>query len=357
MRLRLARFDEGPPRLRHGTRALAAGAGGGVVGRARDHASHDALGDGGQAKHGEGHVKAPVGNVGAPDAAAIRGEVISLARDAEGIQVLAEHAAQDVRAQMIRHGVVGKVGQGVPEGGQLPVEHGEHPRLCRMHDDIAQAEIAVDDRGLIVGGNVLGQPDEQMFHGLDALGLRGAILLGPAVDLSREVAPRPAEVRQAQSLPVLAMQPREHVVHGIVDGRALGRRAAGQKRIDHDAAAHPVHHVEDRPNDLGILAEHPRLRHGHVGLAEGGEDAILAIHRVRGGQEFARRLAPQHVLVSRGGQAIGRVGLATLELAHRDGPAEAVDVLGQIALERGHVEAMRLPHGNGVGGERGLDGH
>src|SRR5215813_11396459 len=97
VRLLLARLDEGPARLRHGTRALAAGAGGRVVRGAREHASHDALGDGGQPEHGEGDVENPVGNVRAPRAAAIRGEVVLLARDAEGVQVLAEHAAQDAR--------------------------------------------------------------------------------------------------------------------------------------------------------------------------------------------------------------------------------------------------------------------
>src|SRR5262250_3490846 len=91
------RLYESPARLRHGSRALAAVSGRRVVGRARDHAPHDALRDGGQAEHGEGHVEAPVRDARAPGATAVGGEILLLGRDAESLQVLAQHAAQDVR--------------------------------------------------------------------------------------------------------------------------------------------------------------------------------------------------------------------------------------------------------------------
>ena len=226
-----------------------------------------------------------------------------------------------------------------------------------MHDDIAEPEIAVDDGCLVTGRNVLGQPCHEPLHRLDALRLGGAVLLRPPVDLPREIAPRLAEVGEAERLPILPVKPRQHVAHGLVDGRPFGGRASGQQRIHHDATRHPVHDIEDRTDHPRVVTEQPGLRHRHVRAAKRGQDAVFAVHGMRRRQKLARRLAPQHVFMVGGGETIRRVGLAALELAHRHRTAEARDALDEMALERIHIEAMRLPHRDGVRRQRGLDGH
>jgi hypothetical protein len=72
------------------------------------------------------------------------------------------------------------------------------------------------------------------------------------------------------------------------------------------------------------------------------------------GQQLARRLAAQDVARARRGQEVGRVGLAAPELADAERPREALDAIGQIALERSDVEAMSRQHLDGV---RGPGGH
>ena len=170
----------------------------------------------------------------------------------------------------------------------------------RVDDGVAQAEVAVDDGRLVVRRNILGQPRHQLLHLLDTLRLGRAVLLGPALELPREVAARPAEVLEAERLPVLLVEPRHDVVHRIVDRRALGRRAPGYERVDHDAALDPVHDVEDGADDVRVLAQQVGLRHGHVGAPKRRQDAVLAVHCVRRRQELAGRLAPKHVLVAGG---------------------------------------------------------
>ena len=67
-----------------------------------------------------------------------------------------------------------------------------------MEDHVVEAVVAVHQRGLIRGGDVGGQPDEEILHRLDGLGLGGAVLLAPAPDLAREVVAGLAVVRKAR---------------------------------------------------------------------------------------------------------------------------------------------------------------
>src|SRR2546430_17165211 len=91
-----------------------------------------------------------------------------------------------------------------------------------------------------------------------------------------------------------------------------------------------------------VLAVRVRPRHREAGLAERRDDPVLTVHRVRGGEELARRFPPEHVLLAVSRQVVGRVRLAAPELPHRQGAREARDVLAHVALERGRVEAVLL---------------
>ena len=75
--------------------------------------------------------------------------------------------------------------------------------------------------------DVLGQPRDEALHRLDLLGLRGAVLLGPAVKLAGEVVARPPEVGEAERLPVGGVQAGQHVDERLVDRAALARRQPG----------------------------------------------------------------------------------------------------------------------------------
>ena len=49
-------------------------------------------------------------------------------------------------------------------------------------------DVPVEEMRLIVGGNMFRQPLDEIVHRFDLFSLRGAILLGPAVDLAHKVA-------------------------------------------------------------------------------------------------------------------------------------------------------------------------
>ena len=148
------------------------------------------------------------------------------------------------------------------------------------------------------------------------LGLGGAVLLGPAVDLARDVIAGPAEIAETERCVIDAMQARDDVVERVVDARARSaRREPGKRRLPEHAALDVIHDVEGGADDALVEAQRVRARHRHIGLGERGDDAVLAIDRVRRRQQLARRLAAQHEAPSvRRRQQEGRVGLAALEL-------------------------------------------
>ena len=59
--------------------------------------------------------------------------------------------------------------------------------------------------------------------------------------------------------------------------------------------------------------------------------AVLAVDRVRRGQELPGRLLPQHVALAAGEEKKGRVRLPALELAHRERSARTLDMRAHVA--------------------------
>src|SRR5439155_1219420 len=244
--------------------------------------------------------------------------------------------------EAVGQAVVREIGQRVAERRELPVEHRGDARLARVNDDVAEPEVAVHERGLVPGRDVLGHPRDQALHRVDLLRLGGAVLLGPPVDLAREVVPGPPEVGEAEGSPVHRVKPREDMAQRVVHRRARARGQAGDRRVGDDAPVHAVHDVEHGADDRGVRAERVRPRHGKAGRAEGRDDPVLPVHRVRGGEELAGRLPPEHVLLAAGREVVSWVRLAAPELLHGQRAAEARDVHAQVALERGRVEPVLL---------------
>src|SRR5207253_3948744 len=91
-----------------------------------------------------------------------------------------------------------------------------------------------------------------------------------------------------------------------------------------------------------VLKQYERTQDGKPGLAERRDDPVLTIDGVRRGQELARRLPAQNILAAAGRHVIGRIRLATAELAHLERAAEAFDVGAQVTFERGDVESVRF---------------
>src|SRR5581483_585731 len=138
-----------------------------------------------------------------------------------------------------------------------------------------------------------------------------------AIDLATEVIAGLAEIAEANRLVVDLVKRGDDRVHGVVDRPPLAFLELGQGRVPENAALDVIHDVESGADDVVVEAKRIAAGDRHAGVAKGGDDPVLAIDGVRGGEQLPRRLPPQHVALLAGGQAKGRVRLPAAELLDR----------------------------------------
>src|SRR5207249_5153928 len=105
--------------------------------------------------------------------------------------------------------------------------------------------------------------------------------------------------------------------------------------------------------DGGIVAIDDRRRDRKALRMERADDAELAIDRMRGWEQLARRLAAQHVATRGRLEKIGRIGLPALELAHAQRRREIRQARGEKGFEPRGIERERAGDFFGAG-KRGL---
>ena len=202
----------------------------------------------------------------------------------------------------------------------------------------------MDERRARGRRHVLREPGHEPVHLRDGLGLACPVLLRPALHLARHVAFGTPEIGKADRRRVEGVQPREGLVHGLVEGAALGRRRVGQRRHPEHAALDMGHDVKGGADDAVVVAIGKRLGDRKALSIEGRQHPVLAVDRVRRGEELPRRLAAQHVAPRRRRQEIGRVRLPALEHARLDRPFEAVQARSEPGREPRGVEGEVLRH-------------
>src|SRR5215475_1282939 len=99
-----------------------------------------------------------------------------------------------------------------------------------------------------------GQPSDQPLHVIDPLGLRGTILLAPALNLTRHIVLAPTEISEAKRRWIEAVQPRQRCIERVIDGGPQGGSRIGNVRLPEDAALDKVHQVERRADNARIVA-------------------------------------------------------------------------------------------------------
>ena len=266
-------------------------------------------------------------------ARAIAVDVLALAGNAQGGQILAGHAAELLLRQAPDHRVIREVGERMAERGQLPIEDRDDTRLDAMHDQVVEPEVAVNDRARIVRDDVARQPVDQPVHRVDGLRFRRAILLRPAPDLALEIVARLAVVAEADGPEVHVVQPRDHRVDVVPQRGAFRRVELRQRRVPEMAAVGKFHDEERRADDAAIVAVAIGARHRHVGLAERRDHAVFAIDGVRRRQELAFRLLAQHVRAAVRAQPERRIGLPAAQGLDRDRARDLRHVLAQVGGE------------------------
>ena len=151
-----------------------------------------------------------------------------------------------------------------------------------MENQVIEAIVTMDERDLaVVCGHVFRQPAHELVHGLNSFGLCGLILRRPAANLTFEVIAGLAEVAEAGSVYIDAVQFGEHAIHVVIDRSAIGVVEFRQCRIPENSAFNIGHDVEHAADYMVVLTQVIGLRDRDVGIGECGNDAEFPVNGMR----------------------------------------------------------------------------
>mmetsp|Transcript_22694 Transcript_22694/g.37344 ORF Transcript_22694/g.37344 Transcript_22694/m.37344 type:complete len:235 (-) Transcript_22694:2281-2985(-) len=196
----------------------------------------------------------------------------------------------------------------------------------------------------VILGHFGGKAVHQPVHRRNVLGLRGAVLLGPAGHLPLQIVTGGAIIGQANGLDIDLMQGGQHPVHVGDHGRAPRLVHLRHARFVKVSAHHMVHHVEIRTDDAGVLAQDMHLGHRHIRTCKGALHPKLPVHRMGGFQKLPGGLAAQHVIADAGLQQKSGIGLTALEFMRLNGTIKPRQSVPQ---ERGNgsgLQGLRICH-------------
>src|SRR5262249_4171029 len=168
---------------------------------------------------------------------------------------------------------------------------------------------------------------------------RREVLLGPALDLARDVVLAAAIIGQADGGGVVAVELRQGRIHRIVHRGALSRSGRGHFRFPEHAPFDMRHDEEGFADDRIVRTIENRRRHREALGVERADYAVFTVDRMRRRQKLAGRFAPKYVAPRWRLDQVGRVGLAALELLDGNWAGEAFYVVVQIRLQAAGIEA------------------
>ena len=286
-----------------------------------------------------GHVEVPVGlqifKAYQPGSFAVARHIRSLVWDAQSSEIHTVDAAKVAGCDIPCHGVVAEVGQGMAQGGEFPIEHGDHARLRRVENQVVEPEIAVHDTRHALGArhcrNMGGQPCHQAVHLHDGLCHRGRVLLAPTTDLPLEIIAGAAVVGQPVFGVRDAVQAADYAVHLVVNSSAFLRRTVGQRLVPKDPALHELHDIKGASDDRFVFAQGAHAGNRNLRAMQALHDLEFPLNRVgrRQQQRLGCRFAAQHVGRAGCGQFVGRIGLPAFEGLQRQRPGKPFDVARQ----------------------------
>ena len=209
-------------------------------------------------------------------------------------------------------------------------------RVAGVHD-VAQAVVAVHDRGRAGLGDVRAQPARDLVDRRQLA--RGVVLpqAGEAPHLALEVARRLAEALQAARLPVDGVDLHERVDQLVADPLRL--HPGGQLVAEHDPLD-ALHHVEGDAEQGLVLAGREDLRDTDGGGLERAQQARLAQDVVRGGRERRPRRAPQDPFAAVAADQVRDVGVPVADRLRLQFAAPQTVVVEEL-LERASNQQRR----------------
>jgi len=240
------------------------------------------------------------------------------------------------------------VGQGVTDGGDLPVEDGHDLALVGEHD-VVETVVTVDDADGLSCRHVCTQRFANVKHRVDEIGVKGnhrGDLFEPSFELSAEVGVRIRHHGESECRWIKAVQLGEGGDEvGANDLASRDRDRAGLFVITEDETLGFVHEVERGSDEGGVVTEGKRSWDGKACGCQRREKAELSSHVVgRREHHGGRRSTQDHRFAGLILDAVGEVGATTWaeldsecsrELAELPDPGEGG--LGKWRLMVGHL--------------------
>ena len=241
------------------------------------------------------------------------------------------------------HAEVSDVGERVPEGAELPVEHGVDAPGDGVGQAVPEAKVAVGDDRVALGGDASGEPVGDLVDRRELPGLGVGPLSPPAAQLALDVAIALGEIAQPDLVDVHVVQVGERVDEDFA--RPPPRRRLQWLRLRRAVEHHAVdeaHHVERHAVDGLVGAQRERGRDGNGSRPEGGDDAELAPDVVGGRQHVAeRRAAHDEPAAVGGGDGVGQVRAAAADERRVERADRTVDVDFEPPADGDEIEAVQ----------------
>ena len=191
-----------------------------------------------------------------------------------------------------------EVGQRLPQGGQLPVQHGLHRRRHLLaQQGVVDPEVPVHDRSPGPPGRFGAQQAAEFVDRRHLAALGPLPLVAPPAHLPLPQARGPAVTGQANRVRVDGVQVGQRVDQDVGDGAPLpGRlRPAGRQGAADDVPVDLLHHVEGHADQVACVLEQDG-RHRHGGARQRPLHPGLPAHVVRPRQQRPVRRPAQHRL-------------------------------------------------------------
>ena len=294
--------------------------------------------------------------VSQPEVEAHRGQVTTAA---VGIPVEHVHVGEEARRRggicdgvagiEARHPLVDQqqrhVGEGVAQGGHLPVDHRGH-LVVVVDQQVVEAEVAVHHGRRALDGQVGLEQVVQLVGTGKIAAPRGVELFLPPPDLARQEPLGPPEVTEPDFRGVDPVQGGQGVHHPRGDGAGALRPARfelGGKAVRR--TLHPLHHIEGSSDDLAVLAQRVRRGHRDVSGVQRGDHPVFTRHVVGGREHVTQWRSPYDPACLTVGDLVGQVRLAARDHPRTKG---TVDDTGTGVLEEGTEPGEVQPGNVGV---------
>ena len=136
------------------------------------------------------------------------------------------------------------------------------------------------------------------------------------------------------------MQCGQHAIHFIVNCSPLGIVHFWHCRVPENPTLEMLHDIKHRADDVVIHAKRYRVGNRYIGVSKCIQHPVFAVHGMGRGQQFARWLASQHILMLACRELEGGVRLSARKFLSAQRLVEARDIGTEPGFQPGEFKFL-----------------